>query len=234
MKKIVIALSLICCLIFNATAQEVDQELNLDYEGVTLLDFKVETVDQSNDFDALYILNREMVKFYPGAKFGQIRLVHKRIRIENEDGLKYATKQINLYQKGSSKEYIVDLKGATYNLIDGEIVSSELSKDAIFEKDINEFYKSKSFTMPDVRVGSILEFTYSVGSDTAFIDDLYLQYEIPVLNLDAGILFPKQFVYNVVFNPRAVYRLALMRQILEMASQVLKLQQKKTRNLGQI
>nr|WP_042287391.1 hypothetical protein [Nonlabens ulvanivorans] len=55
MKKIVIALSLICCLIFNATAQEVDQELNLDYEGVTLLDFKVETVDQSNDFDALYI-----------------------------------------------------------------------------------------------------------------------------------------------------------------------------------
>ncbi|GAK92900.1 hypothetical protein JCM19298_3388 [Nonlabens ulvanivorans] len=149
-----------------------------------------------------------MVKFYPGAKFGQIRLVHKRIRIENEDGLKYATKQINLYQKGSSKEYIVDLKGATYNLIDGEIVSSKLSKDAIFEKDINEFYKSKSFTMPDVRVGSILEFTYSVGSDTAFIDDLYLQYEIPVLNLDAGILFPKQFVYNVVFNPRAVYRLA--------------------------
>lgn len=208
MKKIVIALSLICCFIFNATAQEVDNELNLDYEGVSVLDFKVETVDKSNDFDAVYILNREMVKFYPGSKFGQIRLVHKRIRIENEEGLRYATKQINLYQKGSSKEYIVDLKGATYNLIDGEIVSSELSKDAIFEKDINEFYKSKSFTMPDVRVGSILEFTYSVGSDTAFIDDLYLQYEIPVLNLDAGILFPKQFVYNVVFNPRAVYRLA--------------------------
>ncbi|EAS21013.1 hypothetical protein BBFL7_01906 [Flavobacteria bacterium BBFL7] len=208
MKKIFIAVSLICCMILKVSAQAAESELNLEYEGVTLLDFEVETTDMSNEFDAIYILNKETVKFYPNAKFGQLRLVHQRIRIETEEGLKYATKQFNLYKKGNAKEYVVDLTGTTYNLLDGEIVSSELNEDAIFEKDINELYKTKSFTMPDVRVGSVIEYSYSVGSDTAYIDDLHLQYEIPILNLHAGVLFPKQFVYNVVFNPRAVYKLA--------------------------
>lgn len=208
MKKLIIALSLISFYIINVAAQGADEELNLDFKGVSVLDFSVETVDKSNDFDAVYVLNRELIKFYPGAKFGQMRIVHKRIRIENQDGLEYATEQISLYQKGNAKEYVVDLEGFTYNLIDGKVESSELGKDAIFDKDINEFYKSKSFTMPDVKVGSVIEYTYTIGSDTAYIDDLYLQYEIPILNLEAGILFPRQFVYNVVFNPRAVYKLA--------------------------
>lgn len=175
---------------------------------VDVSEFKMQAIDSSDVFDAVYILNREVVYFSNYSKYFQYRIVHRRIRIENEQGLNYATQYINKYQLGNSKEDLISLVGSTYNLVDGEIKKTELRKSAIFEKDANEYYKVTSFTMPDVQVGSIIEFRYKVGSKTAAIDDIDFQFEVPVLNADIEVSFPSRGIYNVIFNPRASYILS--------------------------
>lgn len=188
-------------------------KFNFTYGEVKKIDFEAEVKDLSDEFNAIYILNRQNVFFYdyvgPEKYLAlQSRIVHRRIRIENEEGLLYATKQIDMFKKeGLRKESLSFLQGATYNIIDGEIVKTELNEDAIFTTNPNEYYKSVSFTMPNVQVGSVIEYAYEIDSQTYFIDDIYLQYEIPVIHAQTDIDFPKRATYNVVFNPRSSYKL---------------------------
>jgi hypothetical protein len=59
----------------------------------------------------------------------------------------------------------VDIKGATYNEENGKLVEYKLSKENIFyEKSFEDYYTTK-FTMPNVKEGSIIDFSYSYYED---------------------------------------------------------------------
>ncbi|QJP33420.1 DUF3857 domain-containing protein [Nonlabens sp. Ci31] len=177
---------------------------DLTYGKVTVEDFKVESEDKTDEHDAVYILNKVTVNF---VDYKQYISIHQRIRIETEEGLDYATKQVNLYTSKNGNETLVGLKGATYSLTDNKVVRSELGEDILFKEDLNDNYVSQSFTMPEVRIGSIIEYSYVIKSPFPYIDDINLQYSIPTINLDVAIQFPSYYTYNVVFNPRSSYKI---------------------------
>lgn len=202
MKKVLLALLLSCA------SYSFGQDLG--YGKVSILDFEIEAEDKTEVHDAIYILNSEN----SGRRVGLLspnstrffKLIHKRIRIQNEEGLAYATNQIALFQSEGGNEKINTIKGSTYNLENGKIKQSELDVNNLFEESLNEFYKTTSFTMPNVRIGSIVEFHYVIDTPFPYIDDIYLQYEIPVINLDVNIQFYGRFTYDVVFNPFSNYK----------------------------
>jgi hypothetical protein len=66
-------------------------------------------------------------------------IVHERIKIYNEEG--YAFSTIRIPYKD-----VIDLKGATYNLIDGRIVKTELDKHLVFTDEEIKGVKIKKFT----------------------------------------------------------------------------------------
>lgn len=195
MKKVLLALLLSC------GSYSFGQDLGLG--KVTIEDFEIKTEDTSNDHDAIIILNSVDVFF---VDFKQYLSFRQRIRIETEEGLEYATNSIQLYSSDSGSESLKSIVGSTYNLVDGKVESIELDVNSVFTEDLNEYYKSKSFTMPDVRVGSVIEFNYVIESPFPLIDDINLQYGVPIVNLEVGIQFPEYYSYNVVFNPRASYK----------------------------
>jgi transglutaminase-like putative cysteine protease len=195
MKNILVILFLSCVYSFG-------QDLKSGI--ITLQDFELKTEDTSDDHDAILILNSVDVVFVDYKQYLSIR---QRIRIETEKGLDYATQSIQLYQSDSGRETLKNLSGTTYNLTDGKVEKVELDVNSVFEEDLSEFYTLKSFTMPDVRIGSIIEFSYVVESPFPYIDDINLQYGIPIINLALNIQFPNYYSYNVVFNPKSRYKI---------------------------
>ncbi|MFT6095301.1 MAG: hypothetical protein ACJAXY_001463 [Nonlabens sp.] len=195
MKNILVILLLSCVYSFG-------QDLKSGI--ITLQDFELKTEDTSDDHDAILILNSVDVVFVDYKQYLSIR---QRIRIETEKGLDYATQSIQLYQSDSGRETLKNLSGTTYNLTDGKVEKVELDVNSVFEEDLSEFYTLKSFTMPDVRIGSIIEFSYVVESPFPYIDDINLQYGIPIINLALNIQFPNYYSYNVVFNPKSRYKI---------------------------
>jgi len=177
---------------------------DLTYGKVTVEDFKVESEDKTDEHDAVYILNKVTVNF---VDYQQYISIHQRIRIETEEGLDYATKHINLYNSTNGSETLISIKGATYSLVGNEVVRSELDEGTLFKEDLNDNYVSQSFTMPEVGIGSVIEYSYVIESPFPYIDDINLQYSIPTINLDVTIQFPSYYTYNVVFNPRSSYRI---------------------------
>ncbi|AGC77036.1 uncharacterized protein DUF3857 [Nonlabens dokdonensis] len=180
---------------------------DIKFGKVSKEDFNL-TANDSLDHDALFIYRNVDINFtyVTGSGFNQNRNVHERILIKNEEGLRYATKRIRLWDKNSkTRELLRNLKGATYNLVDGKVKKSKLRRSGEFEEDLNERWKLESFTMPDVRIGSIIEYKYYIDSPFPSIDDIDLQQSVPTLQQDIKVQLVEYYLYNVLFNPRANY-----------------------------
>ncbi len=104
--------------------------------------------------------------------------VHIRIKIFNKEGLKYANVKIK-YPDASGLVTIKKLSAQTYNLDEaGNIIVTKLDKANVFEKKINKRWSEKTFAMPDVKEGSVIEYKYTVDGD--YDDTWYFQQSIPV------------------------------------------------------
>ena len=122
--------------------------------------------------------------------------IHERIKVLNKDGLDYATKQIGLYKSDASKEFVSGIKGMTYNVVNGKLEKEKLKKSSIFKEERSEHFDIQSFTMPNVSVGSVIEWTYKMTSPFWKIDDLEIQEDIPTQHFYAKVRIPKYFNFK--------------------------------------
>ncbi|WP_458627708.1 transglutaminase domain-containing protein [Winogradskyella sp. PC D3.3] len=170
------------------------------------LEEKYHPKDSASSAAILY--RNEDISFYFSSNEGfiQQREVHERIKIYNKDGFEWATKKIYLYQGTGQRETLSGLKGFSYNMVDGKIEKDKLKSDGKFEEDYSEFTKISSFTLPNVKEGTVIEYKYKVTSPRISIDDIIFQFSIPVNKLDIRIATPEYYVYKKQLNFRAKFR----------------------------
>ncbi|OUS00459.1 hypothetical protein A9Q86_10835 [Flavobacteriales bacterium 33_180_T64] len=169
-----------------------------------------QTVDlKDSTIGATILYRKHHVQFeYRESKNGFVQIVevHQRIKILNKKGLDWATNKIRLYNRSATNsERLQTLKGYTFNLVDGDIIKDKLKKDGIFDEIANKYWRYKSFTMPNVKVGSVIEFNYEIVSPYRQIDEIDIQYSIPINVFDLKVSTPEYYVYNKLLNPRASY-----------------------------
>ncbi|WP_282069056.1 DUF3857 domain-containing protein [Olleya namhaensis] len=138
--------------------------------------------------------------------FTQETRYHERIKIYNKEGYDWAIKKISLYDvSNTSQQKIEGLKGYTYTLVDGEIQKDKLRNENIFEKRTSKYYTSCTFTMPGLSEGCVIEFEYSIKSPFLSIEDVVLQYQIPINQIEVDIITPEFYNYNKVVNPKSSF-----------------------------
>ena len=123
--------------------------------------------------------------------------VHKRIKILKKGGLNYSDVDVRLLSIGNSEEKFGSLKAVTYNLENGKVVETQLSKDGIFKEKFNKNYNRMKFTFPNVREGSIIEYSYKITSDffTRF-PNWRFQQSIPVRQSEYWAMIPEVFFFE--------------------------------------
>ncbi len=181
---------------------------NFKFGKVSLEELKepVNTVDSEANAAVLYKSENITYRYSQEDGFTQVREVFERIKIYNKEGFDFATKRIRLYDRSSSKsENVIGLKGYTYNIENGKITKIKLKKENSFEEKNNEFWATQIFTMPNIKEGSVIEFTYKIESPFIQIDDVVLQYGIPIQNLNVDIRIPEFFNFKKTVNPKASY-----------------------------
>jgi hypothetical protein len=106
-----------------------------------------------------------------------------RIKIFKKSGYEYANVEVPYYKKSNSeKEVVTELKGYTYNLENGKMVKTKLTGESIFDEDKTENWKLKKFSLPNVKEGSVIEYTYTIKSDFLFtFREWEFQSDIPVI-----------------------------------------------------
>src|ERR1035437_166159 len=126
---------------------------------------------------------------------------HIRIKILKKTAFDWATWVISLHKSASSSaEERVEIKGVTYNLEEGKIVTSKLEKSAIFKEVVTKTRINQRFTMPNVKERSVIEIVYKIFSDFWLVRDWDFQYSIPVLISQYHLEIPEYFNYKAFQN----------------------------------
>ncbi len=123
-------------------------------------DLQMKECEFDKDAQAYKLLDYGEVRYSVGGDDFNIQTDRRtRIKILKEKGLDEANIKINFYSV-SNYEKITDISGVTYNLDNsGKVQKTKLDKSSVFIKKINNRYSQVSFSMPDVKVGSVIEFT---------------------------------------------------------------------------
>lgn len=185
--------TLVILLLFTFT-QSFGQNYKFGKVSLEELEEKTCSIDTSADAAILYRRQQMYFSYSKVKGFYAVNEYFVRIKIYNKDGAKWATKKIYTARK---KGNVQSLKAVTYNLKDGEIIKTKLSKKDIFLEHTSKNIDAKKFTMPNIKDGSVIEYKYIVESPdfyTSFRIDV--QSKIPTKKMYAEISIPEYFVYK--------------------------------------
>ena len=170
------------------------------------LEESVNRVDPEANAAVLYKKEDIFYRYSQNEGFTQAREVFERIKIYNKEGFEYATKRVRLLDRSATKkEKLTGLKGYTHNIENGKLIKTKLKKENSFEEKTNKFWATEVFTMPNIKEGTVIEFSYTIESPFISIRDVVLQYSIPIQNLDVDIRIPEFFNFKKTLNPKASF-----------------------------
>lgn len=119
--------------------------------------------------------------------------VYRKIKIFNKDGYDQANISINLEKGTRRKELVKNIKGITHN----DDKSIHLTKDKIFTTSLNDYRDEITFALPNIKDGSVIEYTYTKESPFLFnFSGWTFQNDIPTIESVFIAEIPGNYVYN--------------------------------------
>lgn len=123
-----------------------------------------------------------------------------KIKIYKKDGLGYANVKVPYYIGDKDSESVTFSNVATYNLQGGKIVKTKLSSDGEFKEKLNKYVGQKKISLPEVKEGSIIEYTYKYTSPSIALRDFMFQTTIPTNFVEYTAFIPDRLVYATTIS----------------------------------
>jgi len=161
MQKILLSTFLSFIFSFQILAQDsnqpVDSIFGVDAEAIILLDSGLSVYNEN--FDLIFTHTTK-------------------IEILSEKGLNWAKVMIPY----SENDSLLSIKGQTYNLDNNDSLQIDSLQKSSIKKEINNGIVENYFSMPNAKVGSIIEYTYQIKiADWQELNNWYFQNDIPVV-----------------------------------------------------
>ncbi len=153
------------------------------------------------DMNAPAVILCDYGEIYFDVYISELRIYYKRhvrIKILQEVGLKYAHIEIP-YISREKYEDIVTLRAQALNVSEkGKLLKSKVSQRNFKDEKIDRKWNRVSFTIPDAKVGSVIEYQYTIASlDFVQLDDWNFQSEIPTRWSELVMKTPEFFNYYI-------------------------------------
>lgn len=172
-------------------------QFNSENLNVTKSDLEKNTFTQDSTANAV-ILYEFGNAYIDNKTFDLVFEYKKKIKILNREGFKHSNVSVRLYNSDRNKEKVKKIKGSTTNLVNGKIKRTNLEPSQIFEDKIDENNTYVKFTLPDIKEGSVIIYTYEFR--TPFIykyQPWYFQEEIPKLYSEYITSIPGNYDYHI-------------------------------------
>lgn len=194
-------ITLLAALIFGCTAVQADELTeNLKFGHPTKAEMELTEYAPEPDAPALVLcaLRKEYYTYSDG-DFVKVVEHKKRIKVLKPEGVDYANVSClyhNNRKDNSIVESVSNVSATAYNLEAGKTVATKMKSDLVFRERINDDVMMLKFTVPQVKVGTVIEYAYTERSNNSFhIDDWFAQGDIPVLYTRFTIAIPVCFIF---------------------------------------
>lgn len=172
----------------------------MKYGKVSKEEFAIERSEKDTGAHAIILSEIGSSSFdSDGKDFRLMYKVHRRIKIIDPNGYDMATVRVMLNKSDQGEERIQNLKAATYNLENGEIVVTKLESENIFNDKQDKSLMVKKFTFPAVKPGSIIEYTFNITSPFfRHLRSWEFQGKYPRLWSEYSVSIPEYFDYMLI------------------------------------
>jgi hypothetical protein len=131
---------------------------------------------------------------------------HVKIKILKKSGLQYADIEIPLWKQEARFEKVRSIKASSFNIQDGNVIETPLDDKNIFTVNKSKSYDIKKFAIPNVQVGSVIEFMYTLESPYIYNFRRWeFQSDIPKIFSEYWATIPANYSYNITL--RGFYKL---------------------------
>ncbi len=178
------------------------------FGNVTPEDFKPKVNSLDSNAQAVILFNKGVVTYVSDNTdwFNVEYVYHKKIKILSKNQFALATVEIPLYKGNNKEDKVEKIEAVTYNLENNVIVSTKMDKESIFNDKASKDYSIKKFTLPNLKEGCVIEYTYTIISPNAYnLRNWVFQDKIPVLQSEYEVTVPTLF--NFIFLPNGNYDL---------------------------
>lgn len=189
-------LLLFCFFISNLCAFA--QKDPIKFGEVDEKDVKATKYEQFPDAEAIVLCDYGTVRFdMSGDDMRVISEYTRRIKILTKAGYERANHTVPFGVYGAKKERVSDIKGYTYNYENGKVVKTKLEKSAVTEKMVGKRQGEVKFLMPNVKEGSVVEYSYEIRSDFWWdIPTWYFQSNVPALWSEYRVSIPEYYEFT--------------------------------------
>ena len=159
-------------------------------------EWKMTTCANDSSAEAIMLLNLRDVGFriVPGDGFKIVTTKRIRMKVLKEDGKQFANVSFTIFSNKKSNgvhETLHGLKAVAINMVDGKPVKTKMKGDMVFKEQLGKSYELVKFTIPQVNVGTIFEYEYTIMGDNFWnMSDWYAQHGVPVLYPRSTSLVP--------------------------------------------
>jgi Domain of Unknown Function with PDB structure (DUF3857) len=184
--------------LFSKTYTSVGQELDFEFGRITPFDLKSAVYEKDTSAVAYVLIETGSAYFDTEITYDLIVNYHVRIKILKQEGVDKANVVIPLRKSEKDGEKIITLQASSFNLNGNVVEETRMNTRAIFDEDAGKFYNLKKFTIPNVKVGTIIEYKFTL--QTPFIFNFYtwnFQSDIPKKKSEYWAKIPGNYVYNV-------------------------------------
>ncbi len=186
------------CSFITATAQDTPPE----FGKVSLLNLikKSCASDSTMEAEIIYDIGESRFQYYDHFGFKLVFERKTRIKIFTKAGTQRADISIPYYIKDNYlSEQVTDIEGYTYNVENGVIAKTGITKKDVYDVKVNENWSKKTFALPKVQEGSIIEFKYKVISPFwVNLQNWVFQEDIPVQWSEYKVTIPGFFSYQTL------------------------------------
>ncbi len=121
---------------------------------------------------------------------------HRRVKVLDKAGADWANIELPYYAYGRSEE-IQRIKAVAYNMVDGKLQETKLTRKDIFDVETNKYWSKKKFGIPEVKAGTVFEYKYVKSKKAAYdVPKWYFEFDIPNLYSEVRLDVPEWVTYR--------------------------------------
>ena len=198
MKNYLLAL---CCWMAMTVSAQQTIEPNLKWGKPTQQELTMTEYAADKDADAVELFRDVDVYYvFVNGEFRVINSVRCRLKVLKPEGKRVADHEIGVRLSSSSSvpETVRGLKAVAYNMENGKVIKTKMETSMVHEEQVDKTEKLVKFSVPQVRVGTVIEYEYRLESDYYFqLRDWYAQSSIPVLYTKYSVRIPEWLVFHL-------------------------------------
>lgn len=177
-------LILVCSLSFG--------QISYDFGNISMTEMTMSVYPKDSSAKAVIIFNKGEVIL--DDRLSATIKRHVRIKFFDQSEINdWANMTVRLSRLGSS---INKVKGSAYNLENGIIVESKMNEDAIFKTKVNRYFEEVKFVVPNVRAGTVIEFSYTIRASASSLPSWQFQYKVPVIETEYKAFIPTYYDFR--------------------------------------